>query len=91
MAPQSGEHKTVGGLTPEDGAVLRAAEREGRVAARLYVHGDFSEAGFLLYGRLESLCARGLLRFESWSGDAAKGSGEVLAVFTPARGKRAPV
>lgn len=89
MTPPTGEHSMAGLLTPEDGAVLRAAEREGRVAARLYVRGDFSEDGFLFYGRLESLCARGLLRFESWSGDAAKGSGEVLAVFTPARNKAA--
>ena len=73
-------------LTPEDGAVLSAARREGKVAARLYEHGDFSETGFLLYGRLEQLCARGLLRFESWSGDPARGSGEVSAVFTPAPG-----
>ncbi len=71
-------------LTPEDGAVLSAAQREGRVAANLFERGDFSEAGFILYGRLEQLCARGLLRFESWTGDPAQGSGDVRAVFTPA-------
>lgn len=71
-------------LTPEDGAVLSAAQREGRVAANLFEHGDFSETGFLLYGRLEQLCAKGLLRFESWTGDPALGSGDVRAVFTPA-------
>jgi hypothetical protein len=70
-------------LSLEEGAVLRAAKRDGRIAARVYERGDFSEDGFLLYGSLERLCARGLLRFESWTGDAARGSGEVLAVFTP--------
>jgi len=63
--------------------MLRRARREGRIAARVFDRGDFSEDGFLLYGRLEQLCAKGLLNFESWTGDAAKGSGEVLAVFTP--------
>ena len=71
-------------LSAEDGAVLTAARRAGVIAAHLYEHGDFSEAGFLLYGRLEQLCARGLLRFERWSGDPARGSGRVEAVFTPA-------
>ena len=73
----------LGTLTPEDGAVLQAARQAGRVSAHLYEHGDFSEAGFILYGRLEDLCTRGLLRFERWSGDPAKGSGEVEAVFIP--------
>jgi hypothetical protein len=71
------------GLTPEDGAVLSAARREGKAAAWLFEQGDFSESGFLLYGRLERLCARGLLRFESWTGDGMRGSGEMLAVFLP--------
>ncbi len=83
MASLIGEHRIEGALTPEDGAMLHEALRAGRVAARLFEHGDFSEAGFLRYGRLERLCARGLLRFESWSGDAIRGSGEVLAVFIP--------
>lgn len=71
------------GLSPEDGALLAAAVRAGRVEAHLFEQGDFSEAGFLLYGQLEALCARGLLRFQSWSGDPAKGAGQVAAVFTP--------
>ncbi len=83
MAPLAGELGVSDGLTQEDGAVLSAARREGKVAARLFEHGDFSESGFLLYGRLERLCAQGLLRFESWSGDGIRGSGEVLAVFIP--------
>jgi hypothetical protein len=76
-------------LSPEDGAVLSAARQAGRVSARLFEHGDFSEAGFIFYGQLEHLCARGFLRFESWSGDPAKGSGEVAAVFTPVVGEAA--
>jgi hypothetical protein len=83
MAPLAGEPEIRDGLTLEDGAVLSAARREGKVAAHLFEHGDFSESGFLLYGRLERLCARGLLRFESWSGDGIKGSGDMLAVFIP--------
>ena len=83
MPPYKGENGSNTGLTPEDGAVLLAAERAGRIAAWLYQDGDFSEDGFLLYGRLERLCSRGLLRFESWSGDAASGSEEVRAVFLP--------
>lgn len=73
----------------DDGAVLLAARRDGRVSAQLYEHGDFSETGFLFYGRLEALAARGLLRFESWSGDAAKGTGEVLATFIPVQSQAA--
>jgi hypothetical protein len=87
MAYQTGEYATSGGLTAEDGAVLLSALREGRVAASLFERGDFSEAGFLLYGRLERLCAQGLLRFESWSGDAIKGQGDVQAVFIPVRNR----
>ncbi len=71
-------------LTPEDGAVLEAAKRDGRIAARVFEQGDFSEPGFLLYGRLERLCAKGLLRFVSWTGDATHDTGEVAAVFVPA-------
>ncbi len=67
----------------DDCAVLQAARRDGRVSAHLFEHGDFSETGFLLYGRLEDLTARGLLRFESWSGEPNKGAGEVRATFTP--------
>lgn len=89
MPPITREHGLQEGLTPEDGAVLLAAQREGRIAAWLYEDGDFSENGFLLYGRLERLCAQGLLRFESWSGDAASGSDEVLAVFRPVVGRAA--
>ena len=73
-------------LSAEDGAVLIAARHTGVIAAHIFERGDFSEAGFLLYGRLEALCARGLLRFERWSGDPARGSGEVEAVFTPVAG-----
>ncbi len=73
-------------LSPEEGAVLRSARRDGHIAARVFDRGDFSEDGFLLYGRLERMCDKGLLRFESWTGDAARGSGEVLAVFSPVGG-----
>ncbi len=66
---------------PDDADVLSCAAQRGRVTARLFKSGDFDEAGFLLYGRLERLCERGLLRFESWSGDPATGAGDVLAVF----------
>jgi len=83
MASLAGRQGCRQSLAPEDDAVLLAALREGRVAARLFEHGDFSESGFLFYGQLERLCAEGLLRFESWSGDEIKGSGEVLAVFIP--------
>ena len=62
---------------------LACAVKSGRIAARLFAAGDFDEAGFLLYGRLERLCEQGLLRFESWSGDPAVGRGDVLAVFRP--------
>ena len=89
MAPLTGELEITDAISLEDGAVLSAAHRDGQVAARLFEHGDFSEAGFLLYGHLERLCARGLLRFESWSGDAIRGSGEVLAVFIPVLDKAA--
>jgi hypothetical protein len=72
-------------LSTEDGAVLTAAQDHGRIEARVFERGDFSEEGFLLYGRLERLCARGLLRFVSWSGDPFHGDGDVEAVFAPAR------
>jgi len=89
MASLAGQQGCGESLAPEDDAVLIAALREGRVAARLFEHGDFSESGFLLYGQLERLCAQGLLRFESWSGDEIRGSGEVLAVFIPVLGQAA--
>ena len=89
MASLAGRQGCGQSLAPEDDAVLLAALREGRVAARLFEHGDFSESGFLLYGQLERLCAQGLLRFESWSGDEIRGSGEVLAVFIPVLGQAA--
>jgi hypothetical protein len=89
MASLAGQQGCGENLAPEDDAVLLAALREGRVAARLFEHGDFSESGFLLYGQLERLCAQGLLRFESWSGDEIRGSGEVLAVFIPVLGQAA--
>ena len=63
--------------------VLTCALKSGQIAARLFIAGDFDEAGFLLYGRLERLCEQGFLRFESWSGDPATGQGDVLAVFRP--------
>jgi len=79
----AGRRENRASLTPEDDAVLLAARRQGRIAARLFEQGDFSESGFLLYGRLERLCAEGLLQFESWSDDGIRGPGEVLAVFIP--------
>lgn len=72
-------------LTHEDGAVLDSARQTGRIEARVFDRGDFSEEGFLLYGRLEQLCARGLLRFVSWTGDATGAASEVAAVFVPTR------
>jgi len=86
MPPHSRTEFGTEALSVEDGAVLMTARGAGVIAARVYEHGDFSEAGFLLYGRLEKLCARGLLRFERWSGDPARGSGRVEAVFTPVSG-----
>jgi hypothetical protein len=73
-------------LSADDGAVLTAARDAGVIAASLYEHGDFSETGFLLYGRLERLCTQGLLRFERWTGDPMRGTGRVEAVFSPASG-----
>ena len=70
-------------LSSDDQHLVAVAERDGSIAARVFERGDFSEEGFLLYGRLERLCARGWLRFVSWSGDATHDTGEVAAVFAP--------
>ena len=70
-------------LSSDDQHLVAVAERDGSIAARVFERGDFSEEGFLLYGRLERLCSRGWLRFVSWSGDATLDTGEVAAVFAP--------
>jgi hypothetical protein len=71
-------------ITEEEQAVLRRAEREGQVSADLYRHGDFSEEGFLLFGRLEVMCLKGLLRFVARLGDNERSPGDVSMVFAPA-------
>ena len=72
------------GLTDEEDAVLRSAERDGYVSADLYSQGDFSEEGFLLFGRLEVMCLKGLLRFVERCGESERSPGDVKMVFAPA-------
>lgn len=71
-------------IAQDDAALLARARSAGHIAAQLFERGDFSEPGFLLYGRLERLCEQGLLRFQSWSGDLSQDPGEVRAEFVPA-------
>ena len=71
-------------VTDEERAVLRSAERDGYVSAELYSHGDFSEEGFLLFGRLEVMCLKGLLRFVARLGENERSPGDVRMVFAPA-------
>ena len=70
-------------VTEEECAVLRSAERDGYVAAKLFDHGDFSEEGFLFFGKLEVMCLKGLLRFVDRSGENERAPGDVRMVFAP--------
>lgn len=71
-------------ITDEERAVLTRAKREGYVSADLWRHGDFSEEGFLLFGRLEVMCLKGLLRFVARLGENERVPGDVRMVFAPA-------
>ena len=73
-------------LTDEERGVLRSAQRDGYVSADLYRRGDFSEEGFLLFGRLESMCVKGALRFVDRLGDSERSPGDVKMVFAPVPG-----
>ncbi len=70
--------------TDDERCVLSAAERDGYVSAKLYAAGDFSEEGFLLFGRLEVMCLKGLLRFVDRLGESERAPGDVDMVFAPA-------
>jgi hypothetical protein len=71
-------------ITDEERAVLNRAERDGYVSAELWRQGDFSEEGFLLFGRLEVMCLKGLLRFVARLGENERAPGDVRMVFAPA-------
>jgi hypothetical protein len=71
-------------ISEEEQAVLVRAERDGYVSADLFRHGDFSEEGFLLFGRLEVMCLKGLLRFVARMGENERSPGDVRMVFAPA-------
>ena len=71
-------------VTEEERAVLRSAHRDGYVRAGLFSHGDFNEEGFLLFGRLEAMCRKGLLRFVERFGENDRKPGDVWMVFAPA-------
>jgi hypothetical protein len=73
-------------VTDEERAALRAVSPEGYVCAKLFDRGDFSEEGFLLFGRLEALCRKGLLRFVDRKGDSERAPGDVKMVFALADG-----
>ncbi len=79
-------HASEPALTDEERVVLRSAERDGYVSAKLYNQGDFNEEGFLLFGRLEVMCLKGLLRFVERLGESERSPGDVKMVFAPARG-----
>jgi hypothetical protein len=68
-------------VSEDEQAVLRRAKRDGAVYADLYSNGDFDEAGFMLFGRLEVMCLKGLLRFVERCGDAERAPGQVRMVF----------
>ncbi len=71
-------------ISDEEQAVLRSANRDGFVSADLFNHGDFSEEGFLFFGRLEVMCLKGLLRFVDRLGECERAPGDVRMVFAPA-------
>jgi hypothetical protein len=85
MTPQSAAAPIF--VTDEEQAVLSTASRDGFVSAELYTHGDFNEAGFVLFGRLEVMCLKGLLRFVDRVGESERAPGDVHMVFAlPDRG-----
>ena len=71
-------------VTEEEQWVLRRARRDGFVSAKLFNEGDFSEEGFLFFGRLEVMCLKGLLRFVDRLGECERAPGDVRMVFAPA-------
>ena len=71
-------------VSEEERAVLRSARRDGFVSAKLFSQGDFSEEGFLFFGRLEVMCLKGLLRFLDRLGESERAPGDVRMVFAPA-------
>ena len=73
-------------LSPEDCELICTARREGVVSAKLFDHGDFSEEGFLLFGRLEVLCLKGWMRFVDRIGKNDRTPGDVRMVFALADG-----
>jgi hypothetical protein len=73
-------------INDEERAVLRAARRDGYVAAELYSRGDFNEDGFLFFGKLEVMCLKGLLRFVDRIGESERRPGDVRMVFAPTDG-----
>jgi hypothetical protein len=74
-------------ITDEERAVLGAAWRDGYVEAELFSHGDFNEDGFVLFGKLEVMCLKGLLRFVDRVGEAERRPGDVRMVFAPTEGE----
>ena len=71
-------------LSDEERFVLSSAQRDGYVSAKLFAEGDFSEEGFLLFGKLEMMCRKGLLRFVERHGENDRAPGDVKMVFAPA-------
>ena len=70
-------------VSDEERAVMRSARRDGFVSAELFHRGEFSEEGFLFFGRLEVMCLKGLLRFVDRRGDCERAPGDVRMVFAP--------
>ncbi len=70
-------------VSDEESAVLRSARQDGFVSAELFHQGDFCEEGFLLFGRLEVMCLKGLLRFVDRLGECERAPGDVRMVFAP--------
>jgi hypothetical protein len=73
-------------LSEDERALVCAARRDGFVAAKLYDHGDFSEDGFMLFGRLELLCLKGVMRFVDRIGKNERAPGDVRMIFALAEG-----
>ena len=71
-------------ITEDERVTLTRARRDGYVAADLYHQGDFDEEGFLLFGRLEAMCLKGLLTFVTRMGENERAPGDVRMVFAPA-------
>ncbi len=66
--------------------MLCSARRDGAVSAKLYNDGDFSEEGFLFFGKLEAMCRKGLLRFVDRVGECERAPGDLQMVFAAADG-----